>query len=61
MRPDLTALETGRYNAATVVQDAPVDIKLANGKEGRPENFTKQTYGPVPTRSAQVKPLSVEV
>ena len=25
----LTALETGRYNAATIVQDAPVDIKLA--------------------------------
>ena len=27
----LTALESGRYNAATVVQDAPVDVKLANG------------------------------
>ncbi len=25
----LTALESGRYNAATVVQDAPVDVKLA--------------------------------
>ena len=25
----LTALESGRYNAATVVQDAPVDLKLA--------------------------------
>ncbi len=27
----LTALESGRYNAATVVQDAPVDVKLADG------------------------------
>jgi penicillin-binding protein 1B len=44
----LTALETGRYNAATVVQDAPVAIKLANGTVWRPENFTRQTYGPVP-------------
>ena len=44
----LTALETGRYNAATIVQDAPVAIKLANGTVWRPENFTKQTYGPVP-------------
>jgi penicillin-binding protein 1B len=44
----LTALETGRYNAATIVQDAPVAIKLANGTVWRPENFTKQTFGPVP-------------
>jgi len=41
----LTALESGHYNAATVVQDAPVDVKLVNGKHWRPENFTHQTYG----------------
>jgi penicillin-binding protein 1B len=28
----LTALETGRYSAATVVQDAPMDVKLKNGR-----------------------------
>ncbi|MDB6159774.1 MAG: penicillin-binding protein, partial [Gammaproteobacteria bacterium] len=42
----LTALETGLYNAATVVQDQPVSIKLVNGKLWQPENFTRQTYGP---------------
>jgi len=55
----LTALETGRYNAATVVQDAPVDIKLANGKDWRPENFTRQTYGPVPVVRALAESLNL--
>jgi len=32
----------GTTNAATVVQDAPVDVKLVNGKHWRPENFTHQ-------------------
>jgi penicillin-binding protein 1B len=44
----LTALESGRYTAATVVQDAPIDLKLANGTHWKPENFTRQVYGPVP-------------
>jgi penicillin-binding protein 1B len=54
----LTALESGRYNAATVVQDAPVAIKLANGTVWRPENFTKQTYGPVPLVRALAESLN---
>jgi penicillin-binding protein 1B len=44
----LSALESGRYTAATVVQDAPLDVKLVTGKHWRPENFTHQVYGPVP-------------
>lgn len=44
----LTALETGRYTAATVVQDQPVSIKLSNGRYWRPHNYTRRTYGPVP-------------
>lgn len=54
----LTALETGRYNAATVIQDAPVAIKLANGSFWRPENFTKQNYGPVPVVRALAESLN---
>ncbi|HWW79714.1 MAG TPA: penicillin-binding protein 1B [Steroidobacteraceae bacterium] len=54
----LTALETGRYNAATIVQDAPVAIKLANGTVWRPENFTKQTYGSVPLVRALAESLN---
>src|ERR1700752_1058267 len=44
----LAALESGRYNAATVVQDAPVDLKLTSGKHWKPENFTHEVYGAVP-------------
>jgi penicillin-binding protein 1B len=55
----LTALETGRYNAATIVQDQPVSIKLVNGKVWQPENFTRQTYGPVPVVRALAESLNL--
>jgi penicillin-binding protein 1B len=55
----LTALETGRYNAATVVQDAPVSIKLVNGTLWQPENFTRQVYGPVPLVRALAESLNL--
>jgi penicillin-binding protein 1B len=55
----LTALETGRYNAATIVQDQPVSIKLVNGKLWQPENFTRQTYGPVPVVRALAESMNL--
>jgi penicillin-binding protein 1B len=55
----LTAFETGRYNAATVIQDAPVAIKLANGTVWRPENFTRQIYGPIPVVHALAESLNL--
>jgi penicillin-binding protein 1B len=55
----LTALESGRYNAATVVEDAPVDIRLANGTHWKPENFTHQVYGPVPVVRALADSLNL--
>jgi penicillin-binding protein 1B len=55
----LTALESGRYNAATVVQDAPVDLKLADGHHWKPENFTRQVYGPVPVVRALAESLNL--
>ncbi|HVO46756.1 MAG TPA: penicillin-binding protein 1B [Steroidobacteraceae bacterium] len=55
----LTALETGRYNAATIVQDVPVSIRLANGKLWEPENFTRQSSGPVPLVRALAESLNL--
>jgi penicillin-binding protein 1B len=55
----LTALESGRYNAATVVQDAPIDVKLANGTHWRPVNFTRQVYGAVPVVRALAESLNL--
>jgi penicillin-binding protein 1B len=55
----LAALETGRYNASTIVQDTPVSIKLPGGKLWQPENFTHQTYGPVPLVRALAESLNL--
>ena len=44
----LAAIESGRYTPASIVEDAPVDIKLSNRSRWRPENFTREVYGPVP-------------
>ncbi len=55
----LTALESGRYHAGTVVEDAAVDVKLANGQHWRPENFTHQVYGPVPLVRALAESLNL--
>jgi penicillin-binding protein 1B len=55
----LTALESGKYNAATVVEDAPIDLKLTNGQHWKPENFTRQVYGPVPVVRALAESLNL--
>ncbi|MBV8145834.1 MAG: transglycosylase domain-containing protein, partial [Gammaproteobacteria bacterium] len=55
----LTALESGRYNATTVVQDAPVDVKLAGDRHWTPENFTHEVYGPVPVARALAESLNL--
>jgi penicillin-binding protein 1B len=55
----LTALETHRYNLASIVQDAPVDIRMANGTHWRPLNFTRQTYGAVPLVRALAESLNL--
>jgi penicillin-binding protein 1B len=55
----LTALETHRYNVASIVQDQPVDIRLSNNTHWRPVNFTRQTYGPVPLVRALAESLNL--
>ncbi len=55
----LTALETKRYNATTVIQDEPIDVKLQNGTHWRPQNFTRETYGPVPLARALSESLNL--
>jgi len=55
----LTALETHRYNVASIVQDAPLDIRMPNGTHWRPVNFTRQTYGPVPLVRALAESLNL--
>ncbi|MEJ0006843.1 MAG: penicillin-binding protein 1B [Steroidobacteraceae bacterium] len=45
----LAAIETGRYNPASIIQDVPVDIKIPGSPDWQPENFEKhEINGPIP-------------
>jgi penicillin-binding protein 1B len=55
----LAALESGRYNAASIVNDAPVMVKIARNRLWEPENFTHQSYGPVPLVRALSESLNL--
>ncbi len=55
----LTAIETGRYNAATVIEDAPIELKLADGSVWAPQNFEHQVYGQVPLARALAESMNL--
>jgi penicillin-binding protein 1B len=55
----LTAIETGRYNAATLIEDAPVELKLADGSIWAPQNFEHEVYGQVPMARALAESMNL--
>jgi penicillin-binding protein 1B len=55
----LTALETGRYTLATLVDDAPIDIALQNGNVWSPRNFDDEARGLVPLVRALAESLNM--
>jgi penicillin-binding protein 1B len=55
----LAALETGRYTPASVIEDAPVDMKMPNGDRWRPDNFDKQLHGEVTLVRALTQSLNL--
>lgn len=55
----LTALETGRYNAATLIEDAPIELKLSDGSVWAPQNFEHQVYGRVPMVRALAESMNL--
>lgn len=55
----LAAMESGRFNPASIVEDAPIEVKLANGKLWKPQNISQQTYGPVPLVRALAQSLNL--
>jgi penicillin-binding protein 1B len=55
----LTAIETGRYNAATIIEDAPVELKLGDGSIWAPQNFEHQTYGRVTMARALAESMNL--
>ncbi len=55
----LAALESGRYNAATVIEDAPIELKLSDGSVWAPQNFEHQVYGRVPMARALAESMNL--
>ena len=55
----LAALESGRYTAASIVQDVPVSIKLPGSPVWEPENYEHDVNGPVPLVHALADSLNL--
>jgi penicillin-binding protein 1B len=55
----LTALETGHYTPATIIQDAPIQLQLPNGSTWAPQNFEREVYGPVPLARALAESMNL--
>jgi penicillin-binding protein 1B len=55
----LAALETGRYNAATMLEDAPITLKLSDGSTWAPQNFEHEVYGRVPMVRALAESMNL--
>jgi len=55
----LAALESGRYTAATLIEDVPIELKLSDGSIWAPQNFDHQTYGQVPLARALAESLNL--
>jgi penicillin-binding protein 1B len=55
----LAALESGRYNLATIVEDSPIEVKLPNGDTWTPHNFENEANGPVPLVRALAESLNM--
>jgi penicillin-binding protein 1B len=55
----LAAIESGRYNAATLIEDAPIELKLPDGSVWAPQNFEHEVYGMVPMARALAKSMNL--
>jgi len=51
----MTALESGRYNLASPVDDSPITVTLADGTKWSPKNYSNRDHGYVPLTTALAK------
>jgi penicillin-binding protein 1B len=54
----LAAFESGRFSPASVLEDAPLNLKLDTGKTWSPQNYDKLHRGPVPAVRALAESLN---
>lgn len=55
----LAAVESAGFHAASIVEDGPIEVKLANGKIWQPQNISEQFYGPVPLVRALAQSMNL--
>lgn len=55
----LAAVETGLFNEASIIEDGPVEVKLANGKIWQPQNYSQEFFGPVPLVRALAQSMNL--
>ena len=51
----MTALESGRYNLASSIDDSPITVNLKDGTEWNPQNYDNRDHGYVPLTTALAK------
>jgi penicillin-binding protein 1B len=44
----LTALGSGRYHSASIIEDMPLVVRTSRNRDWEPQNFDKTFHGPVP-------------
>jgi len=54
----LAGFESGRYTAASLLEDAPLTVKLDSGKSWSPQNYDRSYRGPVPAVRALAESLN---
>lgn len=55
----LAAMESGSFNAASIVEDGPVEVKLSKGRVWQPQNISQEFFGPVPLVRALAQSLNL--
>jgi penicillin-binding protein 1B len=55
----LAAIETGRYNPASIIQDVPVSIRIPGAPDWTPANFDHDINGPVPMVKGLARSLNL--
>ena len=48
----MTALESGRYNLASSIDDSPITVNLGDGSKWNPKNYSNRDHGYVPLTTA---------
>jgi penicillin-binding protein 1B len=55
----LAAVESGKFHAASIVEDGPIEVQLDKNKTWKPQNINEQFYGPVPLVRALAQSMNL--